>query len=184
MDRGAILFDVQVDGCPIDKVPVDSGSAVNVMLQETAWKLGHYTFAPTKFGLRMANQSYVHTDGVLFNLPTLIGGQMLPVNYIIFHVEGHCPYQILLGRPWLYQADAHVFWRDQTITFGQPRVELSFAKEKYEGESASEEEEAEDVINPTEKSSVPVQRVDLDMWEEISEDVSTSPHDPMTSMIE
>ena len=59
-DWGAPEIDTKIDGCMITRVPVDGGSGVNVMLEQTASDLGYTEFEPTpKILLRMANQQEV-----------------------------------------------------------------------------------------------------------------------------
>ena len=58
-DYGALKIVVEVDGCIIPKVPVDGGSGVNLMLEDTAFDLGYTSFEETNQILRMADQSRV-----------------------------------------------------------------------------------------------------------------------------
>lgn len=46
-DRGAPEITVVIDGCSIDRVPVDGGSGVNLMLESTASDLGFTSIEPT-----------------------------------------------------------------------------------------------------------------------------------------
>jgi hypothetical protein len=54
-DSGAPEVTVEVEGCSIPKVPVDGGSGVNLMLEETAFDLGYTAFEATDQVLRMAD---------------------------------------------------------------------------------------------------------------------------------
>ena len=62
-DYGAPEIVVEVDGCIIPKVPVDGGSGVNLMLEDTAFDLGYTSFEETNQVLRMADQSRVIPAG-------------------------------------------------------------------------------------------------------------------------
>ena len=72
-DSGAPELVVEVEGCTILKVPVDSGSGVNLMLEDTAFDLGYTSFEETDQVLRMADQSRVIPAGRLSQVPTQIG---------------------------------------------------------------------------------------------------------------
>ena len=54
-DQGAPELTVVVEGCTIPRVPVDGGSGVNLMLEDTAFDLGYTTFEATNQVLRMAD---------------------------------------------------------------------------------------------------------------------------------
>ena len=51
-DFGALELVVEIEGCVIPKVPVDGGSGVNLMLEDTAYDLGYTTFEETDQLLR------------------------------------------------------------------------------------------------------------------------------------
>jgi hypothetical protein len=85
-DSGAPEVTVEVDGCSIPKVPVDGGSGVNLMLEETAFDLGYTAFETTDQVLRMADQSRVNPVGKLSQVPTRIGGVTYLLNFVIIRV--------------------------------------------------------------------------------------------------
>lgn len=58
-DQGAMELTVVVDGCVIRRVPVDGGSGVNLMLQDTTFDLGYTSFESSDQVLRIADQSKV-----------------------------------------------------------------------------------------------------------------------------
>ena len=72
-DYGAPELVVEVEGCTILKVPVDGGSEVNLMLEDTAYDLGYTSFEETDLVLRMADQSRVIPARWLSQVPTRIG---------------------------------------------------------------------------------------------------------------
>jgi hypothetical protein len=103
-DSGAPEVTVEVEGCSIPKVPVDGGSGVNLMLEETAFDLGYTAFEATEQVLRMADQSRVNPVGKLSQVPTRIGGMTYLLNFVIIRIQTGRPFPMLLGRPWLYSA--------------------------------------------------------------------------------
>ncbi|OAE22840.1 hypothetical protein AXG93_2100s1000 [Marchantia polymorpha subsp. ruderalis] len=103
-DLGPPEIDVEIGGCFIHKVPVDSGSGVNIMTEDTARCLGFRTFEPTTRVLRLADQTRIMPLGMLRNIMTTIGGAEFQLTYIILQPLMKRGYEILLGRPWLYDA--------------------------------------------------------------------------------
>ena len=101
-DSGALEVTVEIKGCSISNVPIDGGSGVNLMLEDTAFDLGFTTFEATEQVLRMADQSRVNPIGKLSEVPTQIGRRDYLLNYVIIRVQKGRPFPMLLGRPWLY----------------------------------------------------------------------------------
>jgi hypothetical protein len=109
-DSGAPEITVDVEGCSIPKVPVDGGSVINLMLEETAFDLGYTAFEATDQVLQMADQSRVNPVGKLSQVPTRIGGMTYLLNFVIIRIQTRRPFPMLLGRPWLYSARVLVDW--------------------------------------------------------------------------
>jgi hypothetical protein len=78
--------------------------------------------------------------GILNNLETIIGGITFSLDYYVIDPATPSSYLVLLGRPWLYTAKVHVSWNEKKISFGRPRVHLSWAIIKHEGETDSIDE--------------------------------------------
>ena len=78
---------MEVEGCTILKVPVDGGSGVNLMLEDTAFDLGYTSFKEIDQILRMADQSWVISAGRLSQVPTRIGEVTYLQNYVIIQVS-------------------------------------------------------------------------------------------------
>ena len=91
-DQGAPEVTVVVDGCTIPKVPVDGGSGVNLMLEDTAFDIGYTSFEATNQVLRMADQSRVLPIGRLSQVPTVIGEVTYLLNYVVIRVSSEDPF--------------------------------------------------------------------------------------------
>ena len=98
-DYGAPELTVEIDGCSVPKVPIDGGSGVNLMLEDTAFDLGYTSFEATDQVLRMADQLRIIPVGRLSQVPTLIGEVTYLLNYVIIQVSTRRPFPMLLGRP-------------------------------------------------------------------------------------
>lgn len=73
-DKGPPEIEVQIMGCVLTDVPVDGGSSVNIVTEETAFNIGFSKFEKTQQVLRMADQSRVIPVGKLIGVATVIGG--------------------------------------------------------------------------------------------------------------
>ena len=135
-DYGALEIVVEVDGCIIPKVPVDGGSGVNLMLEDTAFDLGYTSFEETNQVLRMADQSRVIPAGRLSQVPTRIGKVTYLLNFVIIRVSVGRPFPMLLGRPWLYSAKVLVDWGAKEFIVGKPPLRIPWRAEKYLGETS------------------------------------------------
>lgn len=159
-DFGAPEISVEIDGCLIQKVPVDGGSGVNLMLESTASDLGYTKLESTDQTLRMADQSRVVPAGKLSGIPTLICGTTYPLNYVVIRVGLRKSFPLLLGRPWLYLAGAKVNWEKKAFFVGDPPVVIPWLPEKHQGETAESEGYTSDWTDPDETDSVPSYRVE------------------------
>lgn len=82
-DQGPPEIDVEIGGCCVRKVQVDSGSGVNIMTEDTTRALGFSVFEPTTRVLRLADQTRRMPLGMLRNIRTNIGGAEFQLTYII-----------------------------------------------------------------------------------------------------
>ena len=127
---------MEVKGCVIPKVPVDRGSGVNLMLEDTAYDLGYTTFEETDQVLRMVDQSRVIPAGRLSQVPTWIGEVTYLQNFVIIRVSSGRPFPLLLGRPWLYSAKVLVDWGSIEFVIGKPLVRIPWKQERRLGETS------------------------------------------------
>ena len=134
-DKGAPEVEVEIEGCVITKVPVDGGSGVNLMLEDTAFELGYTDFEATNQVLRMADQSRVIPVGRLSLVPTRISKYTYLLNFVIIRVSAGRPFPILLGRPWLYLARVVVDWGTKEFIIGKPAIRIPWTAVLHLGET-------------------------------------------------
>jgi len=149
-DQGAPEVTVVVEGCTIPKVPVDGGSGVNLMLEDTAFDLGYTSFEATNQVLRMADQSRVRPIGRLSQVPTVIGEVTYLLNYVVIRVSSGKSFPLLLGRPWLYLAGVLVDWGAREIVLGKTRQRIPWKVDSYQGETSESDGYTTDWSDPEE----------------------------------
>ena len=152
-DYGAPELTIEIDGCSVPKVPVDGGSGVNLMLEDTAFDLGYTAFEETNQILQMADQSRVILVGRLSQVPTLIGEVTYLLNFVIIRVSTGRPFPILLRRPWLYSAEVVVDWGAKEFMFGKPRIRIPWKAEEHQGETSEPNGYTSDWSSPDEETT-------------------------------
>jgi hypothetical protein len=156
-DSGAPEVTVEVEGCSILKVPVDGGSGVNLMLEETAFDLGYTAFEATDQVLRMVDQSRINPVGKLSQVPTRIRGVTYLLNFVIIRVQTGRPFPMLLGRPWLYSARVLVDSGAKEFVIGKPSFRIPWTTEKHLGETSDSDGYT---TEPEDSDSIPSYFVD------------------------
>lgn len=139
MDKGHPEVKIQINRCIISGIPVDGGSSVNLMTQDTTFKLRYTKFEHTPQILRMADQTRVIPKGRLSKVSTDLSRLTFLLDYIMIYLDIPSSFPVLLGRPWLYKAKVNVNWRDQKLTFGNLKVTLSWLHEQYHGKTQSDD---------------------------------------------
>lgn len=152
---GAPELTVVVEGCTIPRVPVDGGSGVNLMLEDTSFDLGYTSFEATDQVLRMADQSCVLPIGRLFQLPTLIGKVTYLLNYVVIRVNSRRPFPMLLGRLRLYMAGVLVDRGAKEFVLGKTRQRIPSKLDEYQGETSDSDGYTTDWSNPKKKARMP-----------------------------
>ena len=129
-DWGAPEIDVEIEGCLIKRCPVDGGSGVNVMTEQTATDLGYTSFEPTPKILRMANQEEVIPLGKISRVLTRLGELEWALNYVVIKLPIPLVFPILLGRPWLYKAGVLEDWKKKEFRIGTIRIPWGVSQEE------------------------------------------------------
>ena len=153
-DYGAPELEVEIGGCMVPRVPVDGGSGINLMLEDTAFDLGYISFQATDQVLRMADQSRVHPVGRLLKIPTRIGKETYLLNYVIIQVTKGRPFSMLLVRPWLYMARALVDWGSKEFVVGKPAIRIPWKHTDHLEETSESDGYTTDWSDPEESDSV------------------------------
>ncbi|KAH7422124.1 hypothetical protein KP509_13G091800, partial [Ceratopteris richardii] len=118
---------VEIKGYAVPGAQLDSGAAVNLMTEFMMKALGLNHMEETPMSLRMADQTQVKPAGLLKNVSTVVGGLEFKVDYLIVRPRtSEATFSILLGRPWLVQAQCVHDLRTGFISIGpkSDRIQL------------------------------------------------------------
>jgi len=107
------------------------------MIADTARALGFTKFESTPKILRMADQTRVVPLGKLGAISVVIGDKPFRLNFIVIEPSTPSTYPMLLGRPWLYQAQVKTSWGKKTFTFGTPKTTITWETIVHQGETSS-----------------------------------------------
>ncbi|KAH7289363.1 hypothetical protein KP509_31G072100 [Ceratopteris richardii] len=119
IDSNAPAVTVEFKGYVVPGAQLDSGAAVNLMTEFMMKALGLNHMEETPMSLRMANQTQVKPAGLLKNVSTVVGSLEFKVDYLIVRPRtSEATFSILLGRPWLVQAECVHDWRTGFISIG------------------------------------------------------------------
>ncbi|KAL2652868.1 hypothetical protein R1flu_020996 [Riccia fluitans] len=143
MDKGAQEIEIEIRGCILCKVPLDTGSGVNIMTAWTTTCLGLTDLQPCKKFLRMADQSRKLPLGELKNIETSMGGIAFNLDYVVLQPEDEQGYEVLIGRPWFYGAGITEDWNYQEVCFRvegrRTKVRIPWGPVAYHGETPQDD---------------------------------------------
>ena len=71
-------------------------------------KLNHHTLAPTAMSLQLADQTVRYPTGIAENIPVKIRNFFIPVDFVVLDMEVDAKTPLILGRPFLSTANAHI----------------------------------------------------------------------------
>ncbi|OAE33717.1 hypothetical protein AXG93_601s1030 [Marchantia polymorpha subsp. ruderalis] len=100
-----------------DEVPLDLGSGIHIMTEETANAMGYKEFQPTTRMIRLADQIQRKPLGILKDIWTIFGGVVFSLNYTIIKPLTKMGYDVLIDRPWFYGAKVKSDWHTRTLQF-------------------------------------------------------------------
>nr|XP_043619772.1 uncharacterized protein LOC122591576 [Erigeron canadensis] len=100
------------------KALADLGASINLMPYSVFAKLSLGQLRPTKMSFRLADHSFQYPLGVAENLQVQVGQVVFLVNFVILEMEVDTKVPLILGRPFLYTADAIIRVKDKEISLG------------------------------------------------------------------
>ena len=89
-------------------------------------KLSYHAFAPTAMCLQLADQSVRYPAGIAENIPVKIRNFFIPVDFVVLDMEVDTKTPLILGRPFLSMAIAHI-----DVGAGVIQLYINRQKEKF-----------------------------------------------------
>ncbi|KAH7365733.1 hypothetical protein KP509_18G043300 [Ceratopteris richardii] len=119
VDSNAPAVTVEINGYAVPSTQLDSGAAVNLMTEYMMKALGLTQLEDTPMSLRMADQTQVKPARLIRNVQTIVGGIEFSLDYLVVRPRStETTLSILLGCPWLMQAECVHDWRTGLIAIG------------------------------------------------------------------
>ena len=132
-----LLVDLIVEGCVCTNVPLDTGSDVNIMTEETARVLGFTNLEQSVSILKPVDQTRVVPLGDLHAISFFLTDQVFKQDFVVISIPSPAPFPMLMGRPFMYAAKMIPNFITREVTFGNPRKTISWSKTVYHGETSS-----------------------------------------------
>ena len=133
-DPGCPTIDCSIGNQHFNNALCDLRASVSVMPASVYEKLEHTTLGPTSMCLQLADQSVRHLLGIAENIPVKISDFLMRVDFVVLDMSPNSKVSIILGRPFLSTANAHINGKEEHFTF-KPRPETdSIVKEVHEEE--------------------------------------------------
>ncbi|GJT14065.1 reverse transcriptase domain-containing protein [Tanacetum coccineum] len=105
----------------------DLGASINLMPYSLYAKLSLETLKPTKMSVRLADQSFQHPIGIAKNMLVEVGKFTFPVDFVILEMEEDSKVPLILGRPFLYTADAVIRVKQKQLNRGVGTERMTFS---------------------------------------------------------
>jgi hypothetical protein len=139
-DPGCPTIDCSIGDQHFNNALCDLGASVSVMPASVYKKLEHTTLEPTSMCLQLADQSVRHPMGIAENIPVRIRDFLVPVDFVVLDMNPDSKVSIILGRPFLSTANAHIDVSKGEIKFSINGQEEHFTfKPRPERDSTVEE---------------------------------------------
>jgi hypothetical protein len=86
----------------------DLRASVSVVPKVVYDKLNHHALASTAMCLQLVDQTVRYPAGIVENIPVKIQNFFIPVDFVVLDMEVNAKTPLILGRPFLSTANAHI----------------------------------------------------------------------------
>ncbi|GJV80948.1 reverse transcriptase domain-containing protein [Tanacetum coccineum] len=104
----------------------DLGASINLMPYSLYAKLSLETLKPTKMSVRLLDRSFQYPIGIAKNMLVEVGKFTFPTDFVIFEMEEDNKVPLILGRPFLYTADAVIRVKQKQLNLGVRTEQMIF----------------------------------------------------------
>nr|XP_043632323.1 uncharacterized protein LOC122603601 [Erigeron canadensis] len=108
----------------------DLGASINLMPYSLYAKLSLGALKPTGMSIRLADRSFQYPLGIAENMLIEVGRFIFPVDFVIREMDEDSKVPLILGRPFLYTADAIIRVKDKELTLGVGDDRMAFNIDK------------------------------------------------------
>ncbi|GKD82563.1 zinc finger, CCHC-type containing protein, partial [Tanacetum coccineum] len=110
----------------------DSGAIINLLPHSIYKQLGLEALTPTRMTLELANRSITHPMGIAEDVVVKVDGFTFLADFVVVNFEPDPRVPIILGRPFLRTAKAHIDLYEETLTLRVGKEELVYYADKFE----------------------------------------------------
>jgi hypothetical protein len=89
-------------------------------------KLQHTKIVPTSMCLQLADQSLCYPIGIIEDIPVNIKGFFIPVDFVVLEMHPNSKVSLILGRPFLSTANAHI-----DVGIGEVKFNINEREEQF-----------------------------------------------------
>jgi hypothetical protein len=154
-DPGCPTIDCSIRDQHFDNALCDLGASVSVSPKSVFDKLQHAKIVPTSMCLQLADQSLCYPIGIAEDIPVNIRGFFIPVDFVVLEMHPDLKVSLILGRPFLSTANAHI-----DIGIGEVKFNINGQEERFPFRSRPElnlkanmiSEEGDDQLSRTSSS--------------------------------
>jgi hypothetical protein len=107
-DLGCPTTDCSIGDQHFNNALCDLGASVSVMPKVVFDKLHHSKLVPTLMCLQLADQSICYPIGIAYDIPVKIREFFIPVDFVVLDMQLDSKVSLILGRPFLSIASAHI----------------------------------------------------------------------------
>jgi hypothetical protein len=126
-DLGCLTIDCLIRDQHFNNALCDLGASVSVMPKVVFDKLSYSTLEPTSMCIQLADQSIRYPVGIAENILVKIRYFFVLVDFVVLDMQPDSKVSLILGRPSLSTASAHIDVRALEIRFNVNEKEERFA---------------------------------------------------------
>lgn len=104
-DPGRFTIPITIRNLSIGITFLDLGATINLMPLSVMEKIGNMEVKETYMTIQLANRSIRISHGVVENMLVDVGNFTLPVDFVIMDIEEDSNIPLILGRPFMNQAN-------------------------------------------------------------------------------
>jgi hypothetical protein len=125
-DPGCPTIDCSIGDQHFNNTLCDLGASVSVMPKSVFDKLQHAKIVPTSMCLQLANQSLCYPIGITEDILVNIRGFFIPVDFVVLEMHPDSKISLILRRPFLSMANAHI-----DIGIGEVKFNINGREERF-----------------------------------------------------